>query len=418
MGALYHSGDKITSGVAMPATSDPRLRQLYEANPYRNAEYTVSPWNQFLSWLGFRTSADAWKENMAIQASEYDSQVAQMDFQNDYNSPVAQSERMSLAGLNPNLNGGQSIDPGNSKGLPEDTSLPMVSTGDDAQIMNIANSCLSAFSTAVGIVGSIQGITRNRLDNTMQSIQNEGALASLVQDVAGSFLPDSPDPAGMVNDFDWKSQALKSAQRFAGKLPKKLQPKFIDYVQQYWESAVGQSKSYDDFTKRVNSRRGYYLESQTNYDEFDDVLKIIAEPLAELAEKTYKSGLERQEAENKAAIAGAQTEQEYQSELDGSLMADAQNSENQVTKETNESIGALREATNKIIQGLKSASNEDGLKGSLASICMVLISALQMNFASGFHPSISRSESQSVSDSYGKTITHSGSHSGGSSIVF
>lgn len=402
MGAQYHTGDIITSGVNAPNTADPRLKRLYDANPYRNAGYTVSPWNQFLSWLGFRTSADAWRENMAIQASEYDSQVAQMDFQNDYNSPAAQSERMSLAGINTNLDGGRSIDSGNSQGMPEDTSLPMVSQGDDAQIGQVVNGCLSAFSTALGLVGSIQGINRNHLSNVMQGIQNETAFADFAKGLSVVFLPESPDPAGMVNGFDWKSQAIHNAERFAGRLPKKMRQKFVDFQSQYWDSAYGQSKSYEDFLNRVNSRRGYFLGSQTNYDEFDDILKEITAPLAKAAEKIYSSSQKREIAENEAAEAGAHTEEEYQNTLDGSLMGEAQNSENKVTKETNDSIGILRESLNEIIHNLDKASKKDGIGGSLASIALALIAGLQMNFASGFHPTISRSQSAGVDRSTGE----------------
>lgn len=402
MGAQYHSGDIITSGVATPSSPNPELQKLYDANPYRNAEYTVSPWNQFLSWLGFRSSADAWRENMAIQAKEYDSQVAQMNFQNEYNSPASQSERMSLAGINTNLDGGRSIDSGNSQGMPEDTSLPMVSQGDDVQIGHVVNGCLSAFSTALGLVGSIQGINRNHLSNVMQGIQNESAFADFAKGLSGIFLPESPEPAGMVNGFDWKAQALKNAEKFAGKLPKNMQKKFIDFQSQYWDSAYGQSKSYEDFLNRVNSRRGYYLGSQTNYDEFDDVLKIITEPLAKAAEKIYSSSQKREIAENEAASSGAKTEKEYQDVLDGSLMGEAQNSENQVTKETNDSLGVLRSSLNDIIQGLEKASHKDGVAGSLASVALALIAGLQMNFASGFHPSITRSQSVGVDRSTGE----------------
>lgn len=391
MPAQYHAGDKITSGVPMPEVSDPRLRQLYESNPYRNAEYTVSPWNQFLSWLGLRTSADAWRENMAIQASEYDSQVAQMDYQNDYNSPAAQAERMNLAGINPNLNGGQSIDSGNSKGMPEDTSLPMVSQGDEVQIGNVIHSVLGVFSSAVGIVGSIQGVFRNRLDNNLKSIQNESSLVGLAESVAGSFLPESPEPAGMLNDFDWKSSALRNAEKFAGRLPKSHREKFLSYIQNYWSSAIGESKTYDEFTKRVNSRRGFYMESQTNYDEFDSVLKLITEPLAKLSAENIRSSLKRSNAENQAAIAGAQTETEYQNALDGALMGEAQNSENALTTETNQTLVPLRSALNEIVSNLEKASKDDGLKGSLAQIALALLAGVQLNFAGGIHPTISRS---------------------------
>lgn len=419
MGALYQAGDKITSGVVAPSTNNSALQKLYDANPYRDAEYTVSPWNQFLSWLGFRTSADAWKENMSIQAKEYDSQVAQTQFENDYNSPSAQVARERAAGLNPDINGGQSIDSGNTAGLPEDTSLPMVSQGDEVVIGQVVNGCLSAFSTALGLIGSVQGINRNHLDNTMQGIQNEAAFADFASGLSSFLLPDSPDPAGMMNGFDWRSQAIHNAEAFAGQLPKKMRKKFVDFQTQYWDSAYGQSKSYEDFRNRVSQRRGYYLDSQTNYDQFDSVLKDITEPLAKAAEKIYKSDQKRIISENEAAAAGAATETEYQNALDGELMAGAQNSENLVSKETNDSIAILRGSLNQIVENLEKASKKDGMAGSLASVALAIIAGLQMNFASGFHPSISRSESQNHSDSrsrYGMNVNDS--HRSSSSISF
>lgn len=367
---------------------------MYAANPYRNATYTVGWWDQFQSWLGARSGYDAWKENMTLQAKEYDAQIAAMQFENEYNSPTAQVAREHAAGLNPNLNGGSSIDPGNTDGPPEDTNPPMISQSDGEKFGNLVNGVMSAFTTAVGMVQSFQGVRRNRLSNQLLNLEVSGGIAELVRGIAPDILPESPDPAGMLDAFDWRAASLANARRFAGgNLPKKLEGRFVSQMENYLNSAVGGAKSYEDFRKRVAQRKGYYLESQTNYDEFDEVLKIISEPFAKASEQIYKLSQKREIAEDEAAIAGAHTETQYQNDLDGKLMAGAQNSENKVTKETNDSIAILRSSVNDIVEKLSAVSKQGGVAGTVASIMLPMIAVLQMNFAQGFHPTITRSQS-------------------------
>lgn len=393
-GARYHTGDVLGLDYKSPTSGDPKLQALYDANPYANLTYQVGWWDQFQSWLGARSGYDAWKENMTLQAKEYDAQIAAMQYENEYNSPQAQVAREQAAGLNPNLNGGSSIDPGNTDGLPEDTNPPMISQSDGEKFGNVVNGVMSAFTTAVGMVQSFQGIHRNRLSNQLLNLEVSGGIADLVRGVAPDMLPESPDPAGMLDAFDWRAASLSNARRFAGgNLPKKLENRFVSQMENYLNSAVGGAKSYEDFRKRVEQRKGYYLESQTNYDEFDEVLKIISEPFAKASEQIYKLSQKREITEDQAAIAGAQTETQYQNALDGDLMAGAQNSENQVTKETNDSIAILRGSINDIVEKLSSVAKEGGVAGTVASIMLPMIAVLQMNFASGFHPTITRSQS-------------------------
>lgn len=401
-------------------------QQLIDSNPYRGLEYKKSPWQNFMSFLGFRTQADAWQENMALNAAEYDAAIMQKKYDEQYNDPQSQLERMRAAGLNPDIDGGSSISSGQAVGLPEDPSTPMQTTGDEPQVMSVVNNVLGAFSTALGMVSSIQGVQGNHLRNVLSSITNEQQFADYAKGISGSLLPPSPSPDGVLN-FDWQSAALNNAEKFANAhLPKSMRKKFIDFQEQYWNSAIGQGESYEDFRKRISARKGYAMDQSIYYTELgDQVLIEICEPLAKMAEKIFdqsqKTDLAQLNADEQSALAesaGAQTELAYQNELSGSKMAQAQNAANENAAASQGSMSIINDTIKDIISRLKVSSQKGGLEGALSSIAMALISGMYLYSQSGIHPSISRSEGSSSSDSYGKTTSHSGSHNRSLSIGF
>ena len=372
-----------------------------DANPYRNVEYTMSPWQKMLSKLGFRTGADAWKENMTVQANEYDQAIIQKAYDEDYNDASSQVARMRAAGINPDLDP-SSIDSGDAAPLGEDPSTPMMSEGEEGVVMHVANGVMSAISSAFGMVSSIQGIAKNRLQNNLlgmqnelQQITNEKEFASWASSYSPMMLPEAAHPEGIQN-FDWKAAAMNNVRLFAGdNLPKNLQKKFIDFQERYFDSAIGEGESFEAFKKRIQSTKGMYSEENTFYSELPDVMLPIYDELGAIAEEVYKL---RQKADIKgseASIAGSQTEIAYQSELNGQLMAQAQNSENQVIKEENETLGVLREHVNNIVQHLKDVSQEGGIKGAFGSLALSVVAGLQLWLSTQGMPSISRSTGSS-----------------------
>lgn len=392
LGSLFSSVglDKVKAGTLPPEVGE-QYQALINSNPYRNVEYKVSPWQNLLSALGFRTKADAWKENMAVQANEYDAAIQQKIYDESYNDPSKQVERMRAAGLNPDIDGGSTISPGDAASLGEDPSTPMMSDGDEGLVLQVANGVLGAFSSAVGLIQSVQGIARNRLENSLLETQNESDFMSFVTGLAPMMLPESAHPDGIEN-FDWKAASLENARRYAGSLPKSMQDKFIQAQERFWSSAVGEGESYDAFKKRIESMRSHDIERQTFFSELPDVLTQITGPLAEMAEKIYSKRQSADLAEAGAAQAGAQTEIAYQSELNGELMAQAVNAENKSEKENNETIAILREGVNNVISGLKETSQEGGIKGGLASIALAGITGIYLWLSSIGMPSVSRSQ--------------------------
>lgn len=376
-----------------------RYQALIDANPYRNVEYRMSPWQKMLSKLGFRTGADAWKENMSVQANEYDQAILQKAYDEDYNDSFSQAARMRAAGLNPDLDP-SSVSSGEAAPLGEDPSTPMQSTGEEGVVMQVANGVMSAVSTALGMVGSIQGIFKNRLQNNLlglqndlQTITNEKEFASWASSYSPMMLPESAHPQGIQN-FDWKSVALENARKFAGdNLPKNLQSKFIDFQQRYFDSAIGEGESYEAFKNRIQSTKGMYSEENTFYSELPSVMLPIYDELGAIAEQVYKIRQKSDIVSSEASIAGSQTEIAYQNELNGQLMAEAQNSENKVIKEENETLGVLREHVNNIVQHLKAVSQEGGIKGAFGSLALSVVAGLQLWLSTQGMPSISRSQS-------------------------
>lgn len=391
--SAYQAGQKISSGVVAPKVGS-KYQGLIDSNPYRNAEYTVSPWNQFLSWLGFRTQADAWRENMAVQANEYDAQILQKQYDESYNDPLAQVERMRAAGLNPDLDGGSSIDSGSAQNLGEDPSTPMQSVGDDQQIMQFANGVLGAFSSALGIAQSVQGVVRNRLQNNLLSLEGEQNSKNLAEQLAISLLPSTPedlfDSDGNAVG-DWKRNALESAKLYVGRMPRKMQDRMISSIEQFWSTAPTSREAYEEWSKRVSARKDYFLNSNTFYDEADSVLNVISRGLSDMTEKIYKarqnadlSGADAQDAVNRNT-------ETYANSLDSSLQASAENSQNRLNKANSDMQGIMRSTLRDMISNLDKASNEKGIKGGLASIAKTLLAMMELYISSNGMPSVSRS---------------------------
>lgn len=385
------------------------INDLKAANPYRNQPYKESGWQKFLSSLGFRTQADAWKENMSVQAAEYDAALAQKEFDTNYNDPQSQVARMKAAGLNPDIDP-SSIDSGSAAPMGEDPSTPMQATGDEGNIISVAqtaaNMILSGFSSAFGLVTNIQGIHRNSLQNDILSLQGEEGINNMAQSIWQNFLPTAPQDETMINPFDWKAQALKNAESFSRRrLPRKFRQKFVDTVQSYWESAPGESAAYKTWLDRVRNRKGYYQDSQEFYSDIDDVLAIISEPLAKMSEKIFTQAQKTDLAELESGEAQAKDNEEYYNSLDSSLQGQSENAANQLSKTNNEMAETLNASLNKIVSGLEEKSKEGGIAGAISQFALVTIASVRLWLANVGMPSVSRSSSQSSSQSYGKNST-------------
>lgn len=339
---------------------------LQKTNPYANRTYNESPWQQFLGMMGFRTQADAFKENMQTQAAEYDAQIAMMQYQNEYNSPQNQVARMRAAGINPDIDGGKGIDSGNTDGLPQDPSTPMQTTGEEGTLGQVASGIMSIFSSAVGIVANFQGIKAKGLQNDILAIQKDkeafglsSSVSEFAKDSLEYLLPETPEPVvgedGTASS--WENEAMERARIFSKNLPRKFRDQFLNSVQSFWNSVGGSKQAYEAWQKRVQNRRGYSVDSRTNYSHVEEDLSIIADELGKLQSDLQKKQLQAGSSKAEAEQAAAELSKDIDSGTDPTLAAGAINAGNESTMQTQSIEADVNAAISKITDRL--SKNDD-----------------------------------------------------------
>lgn len=373
---------KQENGLPLVKTNQPlqlggKYQALIDTNPYRSAglNYKESPWQKFLSALGFRTSADVYRENMAVQADEFDAQIAQQAYAEQYNSPVEEMARMKAAGLNPDISGGQGISAGEAQTPNQDPSLPISSEADitsDAVNM-FANGVLSCFSSALGLVSSVQGIQRTHLENVLSTINVPSQIQDFAEKMAPTFLPSSPEDETIIGGFDWRKQTLKNAQHFARKLPRKMRSQFLTHIENYWNSAPQEREAFDIFTGRVKNRKSFYSEYHENYSDLDNILSDIWQPLAKNMERIVKLSQKQLETSLNTSIAEDNEQMEFLKTHNATAQARATNA-SYASQETDADVhNILQQTMKEMTNKLKQDAKQGGFAGFFSSALLTLM---------------------------------------------
>lgn len=334
---LDNPSEMVSANTPVPEVGY-QYQQLINSNPYRNAQYKESTWQKILSKLGFRTGADAWKENMAVQANEYDASILQKAYNEDYNDPVSQVARMKAAGINPDLDP-SSIDSGEASPMPEDPSTPMQSSGSEAQFTSFFGNLFDAFDSLIGMTSGIQGIVGKNIQNRILNSQYESEFANNAIAMSDMFLPDSLHPQGIQN-YDWRAEAASNMDKYIDKHYRsaKDRQKFKDIVNQYWDSAIGKAATFEEMRSYIESRKGLALEEQTNWSDLDSVLFQITEPLASNQEDIIRLNQEVQKLQ-------LEYEKSYRSNLDPEIQAEAANTTAEYQSEFNQALDPTVQAS-------------------------------------------------------------------------
>lgn len=193
--------------------------QLFANNPYRNLQYNESTWQKLLSLVGLRTGKDAFYENAAIQAKEYDASVFSQIFQNQYNSELAKQLRMRQAGLNPDLQGigdaSEAVSPADDpNGMPD-------STADDAAqisslVTGFASSIISAFGTATQIYKNIAEVKQISETINGLAVSNASTMVDFIDKVIVGSVPlsaleDGKGIESYVSNIDFSKYGFRGA---------------------------------------------------------------------------------------------------------------------------------------------------------------------------------------------------------------
>lgn len=313
---------------------------LRAANPYTNQSYNKSGWQKFLSALGFRTEADAWKENMAVQAAEYDASIAQKEFDTQYESAPEQVARMKQAGLNPDLDP-SSVSPGDAGAMGQDMSTPMQSTGDEQAIMQAVGFITRAVETAFGIAGQIGQLKSLGIANTAGEIDINEKLYKfskwVFEETRDSFSADYSDEENFNRAFrqhDIIARQLHLPKRFRNQFRQNLSS-FYDSLNQDADFWSKKRSSNDD--KLAVARQ---MESKFFSDGSLKGMRIVNNGLVRLSDALAEAALHSDIAQAEASGSKAGYESDYYSELDGAAVARAQNAEAGVKERYSNSLDA------------------------------------------------------------------------------
>lgn len=368
---------KVNNVFTSSANHKKQYQALADSNPYANPVYKESGWQKFLSSLGFRTDKDRYLEGMSVQAQEYDNALLQKEYNEQYDSALAQAQREREAGLNPNLTG--NVDPGSSSAMAEDGNPPQPSESDLGQVSEFASNVLNAvqmayglFSSGISVAGAMQDLKGKGIANRIASIEENNKLFDFAEDAVIRVLPSVKDLEGEGEVSNYYN-ALKSA--YGGQMSKKQFKKFMHYAQQFQNNINVDDKYFEKLSKRAKNRKDYFgtVANTEAYSEVDTVMYAISEELSNLATRVFKA-----ESTYKA---------EYAEGLDARAIANAEsaNAGLDTALKSNEKLMSdfkvqLRSSFKNIMDKLDSLSNEGSWFAPYVKTALSVLLLKQFNF--------------------------------------
>lgn len=196
-----------------------QYEDLWNSNPYAQNSRKDSIFDKIGNLFGIRTGADKWQDELDMRAREFDSQLASIVREEDYNSESSKVTRMREAGFNPDLMGIDSASSASEFAEPETS--PESST--DAGALQAAGGVLS-FGT--GFTKSLLDIGNTLLTLEHNSLINEGLAndnASNVLDLvsnAGNYydMPDLDIDTSDLTPEEAEGVLLDSSKKVSGRI--------------------------------------------------------------------------------------------------------------------------------------------------------------------------------------------------------
>lgn len=242
-------------------TGNKMYDDLFKANPYNNLTYNRSPWQWFVSKLGFRTDFDRWNEERQVNAAEYDAQVASIMQQNEYNSPENQARLMRDAGMNPDLLGTQGVE--SSASPIQDVNGMSPNVGDElmngvSQVRDFASGILGLFQFASGLAKDMFSFRE-----LQQGIANKDVdLAKNMMNFANDYVLKSAPTEPFQNDREYRDYTDNIGKELAFEVPERLH--LSRRQRKIWSSVVSPTYFGSEVYKNMTSS---WLQSRKNVDD-------------------------------------------------------------------------------------------------------------------------------------------------------
>ena len=356
-------------------------------NPFlvsNNNGYSPNLWQSIGALFGDHSGESAYYEDLRSKANQYlQSQVEAMR-QQDYDDPKNQVARMKSAGLNPDLDGGSSISPGNAAENDQPMSgPPPVPSGSDAMSVlgNIGAFVVKAYSFASGIAKDGFLLKNMALENTGK----ETDVINSIGKVAEDFLRDRITTPHKDDDGNWvfPDLANDSLDRYAKDMFKSSRSRkmFVSEVNKRYNSARMMASRWSDISDAEDARLRLTqsLGRNESYGSDTDVMIGISKELNDMY-------LKLQKLQGDVATKKAQYDSQYLHSLDPNAAAAAFNDSNKAVSESYDSQKYSRqvdkivnETISKIISDLSDSSRSSGVEGAIAKGMLLLFSAYRSN---------------------------------------
>lgn len=285
-------------------------------NPYNNIDpnKSLSWWNRFTDSLGFTNHSGQLNQQYDLLSNQWESEYALSLQDREYNSPQAQMERMRDAGLNPDLNGGQNLTPGES-GLANNEANNQVPAQND-QSSEMANT-MSTLGKAVQFIFSVVGgaaeignkIAQSHASMIDADVAKVGDLFNSGKDTLVSHLVTSLGMSGL-SDEGYLDDFLKGGSRFqntatADGVFASLENKINDiinnsslrtrkarrYALQRFKDYVNNDSFRRDVEKRIGENKDVRynaLESSSKLNTLGDTPEAILDEMVDIGALYYK----------------------------------------------------------------------------------------------------------------------------------
>lgn len=333
--------------------------------------------------LGFRSKFDEYRDSMALNAREYEAQLAEKAHNEEYDSPVEQNARLRAAGINPDLAGETSS--GSSSPMEPDPNAPISPGYNDpvSIVQGFGNTMMTAFTSAIGLANSFVGMLGNIEDLHSKNLANHDVVVRDAMDFVLRNIPStySPNDGENTNVFaNGYFSDLADSYLESGMFNKKYSKLFKKNVDNFVNSAPASAEAYKDWYDQMNNRFQYAkLHTQGDFLGNDSVLFDFIKPIA-------RANHEFEVLMSKNQEKSAQNEQQYLNEIDPQTMAENENVSARASIESHDIDRILNGAVDDILSNLEHTA-KSGKRGSdLASIALLVLSVLRMtnfNFSSG-----------------------------------
>lgn len=248
--------------------------------------------------------------------------LAQYIQQNEYNSPLAQAQRMKQAGQNPDLLGTSGV---SEAGQMPETSMPEIPDDFSSDPMAFAQGVMSIVMSGIAFAKDFQSLQSIRQTVDSQNIKNAKGYYDLALQVALNATSGLPSDENISNSEDSHRSYLSSrGMEYMNTLPKRMRKSFFSAYGDVIRGIPFEKERFKSWKETVQNYHQTAIGVGSDFysGDWDKDLGVVASELSKLADKVEKTGYE-----NKAI---------YQQEFNPELQAQSENMKNQASYEANQ----------------------------------------------------------------------------------